>query len=1164
LRRIRCEWFRRALAVVCVLLAVEAVVSADEPAASPPRDDAPINIFLGDPADVNAIWKALAKPDFVILRGDEYNRLLARSPSAREGSSIPWAYAIGAVAVEGTVEGDLAKLTATIVATLAVEGPAWVTIRLDGQILSGAREGSKDLPLRAAEGGTWQVELKGRGRHTVRVALLVPVRQTPEGKRFELAVPEAASTRIEIVVPQRVTDASAGAGEPVATTTIKNTGQTRLAAELTPRARLGMTWRVVEAAGVQLPPLLAAQGEIAVDIDAGSFSTISSWSIRSVRGMTRNLVFRLDPDDEVLELELDGQPPPAGTERVEGGTRLKIPLAEPLGPGKEHKLVMTTRRPISAGGVARVDFHGFPLADAHAQDGAIGIAATDNLFLTGSVGRGVRQVDPRTELPNELRARPATDLAYRFSEQPFELTLRVEPSPPLVRAASRTTVVLDPGSARVDTWLDLENSRGQLFDLSVGLPPGLEVESVGPKEAVGSWQTGAFPSASALEMAASSLRAVSIRLAPRVQEGGRFSIHLVGRQRLDASNPDISIALFRPLGAAPSGGLIAVLTDPSLTAERAERGEGSRALGAFRAASQTPPGDWPWPSGRPPASPPMLWLRHDDAPSMLPLRVATHPRTLSQATSLTVHIDANEAEVQQDTECSVQFGSLDHLDVTVPSVLEGRWDVEGIGTGQRVEVGRNSQGDQIVRLKVATELTRSTRLRFRYRIPLHPRPTPGMPAGVMITWVKVEGATGLPAPVRATVVPEGELAIKPQGTSWTSSQPAGTVEGDASALRLVASKEVDVLELRVSARALADLPRLVVPRLALRTIQGPEGDLRTTASYWVETHESSLTFALPAGTELLRVRVGGELLAQVEPLLKGAGFRFGFPAWVGSGPALVELEYSVPASNVRRAWPAPRLEGGLVQQSLWEVRLPWSRAVLGVPSGWVDENEWYWDDYVLKRRPWMSSPALAAWVGRPPAKAGGPADFPTDADSRGDYHSYLFSRPGAPGVLAVTTLARAWLVAVCSGVVLVTGGMLILVWRPSPRLIWVAALVLGLSVATLFHPSVTFLAVQSGMVGVVLTALIAAMQWVVERRRPVPALFGDSGTRNPVVTPGSTLSHTVGAGSDDSTAIRPRPNSTMDHVAIVQPTSSSPAALPESSSGRSPLPERAGRGGPAP
>ena len=50
-------------------------------------------------------------------------------------------------------------------------------------------------------------------------------------------------------------------------------------------------------------------------------------------------------------------------------------------------------------------------------------------------------------------------------------------------------------------------------------------------------------------MAASGLKMVSVRLAPRVQEGGRFSLHLVGRQKLDTTKPDVSIALFQPIGA---------------------------------------------------------------------------------------------------------------------------------------------------------------------------------------------------------------------------------------------------------------------------------------------------------------------------------------------------------------------------------------------------------------------------------------------------------------------------------------------------------------------------------------------------------------------------------------------------------------------------------------
>ena len=84
----------------------------------------------------------------------------------------------------------------------------------------------------------------------------------------------------------------------------------------------------------------------------------------------------------------------------------------------------------------------------------------------------------------------------------------------------------------------------------------------------------------------------------------------------------------------------------------------------------------------------MLWLRHDDSPAVLPLRVTVHPRTLSHSTSLQVRVDRREADVQQETECSAQFGSFDHLDVTVPAALAGRWEVEGPAVTRQTELER--------------------------------------------------------------------------------------------------------------------------------------------------------------------------------------------------------------------------------------------------------------------------------------------------------------------------------------------------------------------------------------------------------------------------------------------------------------------------------------------
>jgi hypothetical protein len=1162
-----------------VLAALVALASAgaraaarDEPPAPERRTEAepaPIPVIVNAPGDLDALLQALARPDFVILRGDEYERLRkagqgqAGPPRAPAGTAV-----VESVAVRGSVRGDIAEVTVTVGVALGGDGPEWVALRLDGQPLTDAKEGDRDLPRRVGAQGAWQVELAGKGRHEVRVGVLTPVRATAEGSRLELAIPEAAATRFEVDVPQHVLDARAGPGEPVARAGARESGRTRLRADLSPRPHLAVVWKVEEEAGAALPPLLVARGEIAVDVGPGSFRTRSSWSIRSLRGAARSLQLRLDPDDEVLELELDGQLPPSGIERVDGTTRLTIPLPEPLGPGQEHRLAMTTRRATPAGAAARVAFRGFPITSAREQTGVIGVVQGGDLWVSGAADRGVRTIDPRYDLPDDLRARPATVRAYQFTEQPFELDLLVEPSPPQLRAEARTTVVLDPTAARIDTWLDYQPVRGRQFEVTLGLPPGLQVETVGPEGLVGSWQTGTLPTSPLSGGLEVGLRLLAVRLDPRrVQDGGRFSLHVVGRQRLDPSRDVAAVGFVQPIGAVPVGGRVAVVTDPSLTAELSDPAAGAAGPSPLRPAVRTPPADWPWPAGRRATAAPALWLRYDESLAQLGLLVRAHPLALKTSTTLLVRVDRREADVQQETECAVHFGSLGHLDVTVPAALEGLWEVDRGSVASRTDLGKTQQGDRTFRLDLPGELTGTTRLRFHYRLPLPRGLDPQRPSALQVPWVRVEGATDTSAPVRATVLADPGLAVAVRGDDWTpsadrfASAPAGGDEEPASdRLEVTGDGEaVRTLGLTVTARVLAGLPKLVVPRLGLLTVQTPEGELRTTAWIEVDTQDAALDVALPPGAELLRARVAGEAVRQVEPLPRGRGIRLRLPAHgAGASAVPVELEYTLSRSRAGPEWAPPRLpDGVVVQQTFWEVRLPWNLALVGVPGGWSDENEWFWDTYVWKRRPWKGVPAL--FGANPESQSGGAAD---DPDSRPvDEHGYLFSRAGEPAALPVFVASRAWLVAVCSGSVLAVGGFLILVWRPSVPLAWAASLVLGLS-AALLHPSVIVLAVQSGMVGLLLAALIALMQRSVERRRPAPGAFADPSGRTPPLAAGSTLSRTVGAGSDDSTAIRVRPVSTMDYTPALPPS-----ALPddeggvESRGGRS---ERVGPGGPPP
>jgi hypothetical protein len=1120
----------------------------NSPAAQPASGtDSIIPIFLNTPADLDTLWERLKQPDFVLLKGDTIPNRLAGArvaPSASEpGSAV-----VDRVDAHGEVEGDLADLRVDFEITLAEDGPTWVPIRLDRQVVTEARERARDWPLRATVEGGWQIELRGQGRHRVGVRLLVPVQSTVGERRVLVAIPEAASTRFQLDVAHRVVAARAGPDEPVVAMPIEGGRRTRLAAHVTPRPRLDVTWRVESEPESQLPPLLVLQGEIAIDLDPGVLRTRSSWAIQSVRGTARSLQWRLDPDDEVLELELDGQPVPAGIERVAGAITMTLILGEPMRPGAPRKLTMATRRPISSSS-APVVFHGFALANARAQSGAIGIAPSGNLWISGSAGTGLRQIDPRIELTADLRARPATALAYQFVDQPFDLRLRVDESPPLIRTEARTTIALDARRARVDTWLDYETARGRLFELHVALPRDLELESAGPDEVVSSssifWEG---PRDSPGSGTAGTARALTLRLTSAARAKGAFSIHLVGRQTIDPMQP-VRVALFQPRDSTSGGGWIAVGIDRDLTVDwpgaRAGQPDG---FDAFRAVAQSPPSDWPWPGGRRPPGDPALWLRHEGAPAVLPLQVALHPRTLTHQTTLLAQFDRRGVEVRQETACTVQFGALTQLEIEVPAALVGRWDLEGGEEASREDLGVSSRSGRRYRLKFAREVTDDFRLVFHYRLALRSKLEADPATTIELDWIRV--LEGTSAPIRVRCAAEPDIVLESPGRGWTEStgEPAHAPGESGPPIRLTwvgSERRADPLRILARAHAQAPLPATVATRLWLTTVQTPENDLRTTARYWVETHSATLAVALPPGAEWVRALAGGVAVSQVERLPRAAGYRVRFPAQVGAGAVLVEVEYTVPPRWARTAWaPSRLLDGGIVEQTLWDVRVPWNQVVVGVPAGWIDENHWTWDVSFWNRRPWKNSTALAAWVTGSSSRS--PAGGEAVDDDRNEYHGALFGRPGPPADLPIVIASRAGLVALCSGSVLGIGGILILAWRPPFRLAWAAVLAFTLAVATAVEPSTTILVAQSALLGVVLTGLSALIQRLVDRRRSAAAVFGEPDPFSSFAAPATAASRTGDVGLDDSTAIRVRPPSTMDHVAPTRPAAP-PGAAPDPS-----------------
>lgn len=1116
MRRPRCTIFGRALPLA--LLGVASIAGADGPRPGRAADDAPIFVIVDGQDDLDSLRKKVDRPDFVILKGAAYDAMRAQAKG--QATAGPPRGVVESVAIGGEVLEDFADLTVEFGIVLAGAEPAWVPIRLDGQVPSSARAGDRELPLRSVD-GSWQVKVQGEGLHRVKVALsgrVLAAPGSPEGRRLEWAIPEAATTRLQLVVgPSAVEVAVTGPGgvrEPLAVEAVEGGQRNRVSASLTPRKRLELSWQAAAEAGpAAAPPLLTAQGEIALEVERGSLRARSSWEVRSERGTVRRLELRVDPADELVGLECDGRPVLGDGPLDAASGAIGVPLAEPLRPGGTCRLVVTTRRVLSPETSSRLTYRGVPLPGVVAQSGVVAIAQRGgDPWVSASAGRGLRQIDPRSDLPATLRARPSIVLAYQFVEQPFDLGLQVDPSPPWVQVGSRATVTVEAGRARVDAWLDYKVPRGRVFEVRVALPEALALDLVGPEATVAASETLA-------EVAAPGRRRVLVaRLTPLASEDGSFSIHLAGRQPIPEGG-EASVGLPRPIGAQTRGGLIAVLAARSESVELGRNPSGPR--DEFAPAGLEPPPSWPWPPERAIAAPPpALWLRHDESPGALPLKTSSRSRVVRESATLDARVDRRGLDVRQESEVRVRFGSLAAIDVEVPPEAEGAWEIDGAEVTRREPLDPATDGSARHRLTLGREVADAARLRFRVRTAL-PRPLDeGRATRLVIPRIKVLGAES--GPPRVRVAADGRIDLEPEGEGWSAVADDALSATDALPQARLERSAGGPSAILARARATVMLPKAVASRLWLRTTLDPAGGLRTSATYRVEGHDGALSLAVPPGATWERARVGGEAVAEVEGMPGTAGaYRIKLPP-SASGPVVVAIDYAQAAST-SPSWSPPRLlEGGLVQECYWEARVPWNVAMVGVPPGWSDANCWVWSTYAFMRRPGLSAEGLSSWVAGPSPET----STAEDAD-RVASHAYLFSRVGDPSRLRPTILSRAGLVGLCSGAVLAIGLVMMLARTPA-RVAWLLLPIAALAAAVLVPPSVIALVVQSSLLGVALVSVAAATQRFVERRTPASPSFAESSGL--VISGAARVAPPAEVGSDDSTVVRGRAGTTVDHA----------------------------------
>jgi hypothetical protein len=1126
--------FSPTIAHLLVLAAIGAATPQMPPSPMPSGPPASsgnaVPIILNAPASLEALWERIRSPDFVLLRGDHYRELLkAAERDLAKGQPI-----VEAVAIRGVIDGRTAELEIEFRVSCSADGPTWIPIRLDGLLLSSARETGRTVPLRSGAGGGWEAQVRGSGKHDLRVALACRVSAAGDERRLELPIPLAGSTTLGVRLRDDPAEMILGPGETLIAARGPERPGGRFEAALRPRSRLEMRWRIAAEQGSDLPPLLGVQGDVAVEVSPDAVRTRTRWSIASLRGVTSLLAVKVDPGDELLDVELDGRAVPLEVAAAKGTGCLRIPLTEALRPGSPPQtLMILSLRRIADRAEPNVPIHAATIADSSLQGGFLGVSQNGSISIEARPARGLQRADPANDLPSILRGRPGTILAYRILDPAFELALNVQPSPAHVEVRTDAIMTVRPGTCAVEARMSFRTTPGRVFEVDFPAMPDEVIETPQPDAAVASsrWKT----SERSKPGATGPSRVLSIQLTEKARESGSFALTLRTRRPLPREASPFEGRLPFPVGAESLGGRVAVVSTPEIKATLADSSlpAAARTFSRIEGPKQA---NWPWPTDRYiDLDPWPIWLSYEGEPRGLALDLSPQKTSYRSETVLTAQLGRTGVSYQSSVRLEVVGGLLDEFELLVPEGVEGDWSVGGLDIARRYPVQGEPTGERRYRVILAQKGNRMITFQLRYSTKFEAPLSASSPRAGQYAWIRP--GSDADGPVRLVCESAPGVSAEIDAGGWAEQAIGATTDSrpwGRQFTRLDGSAGLPVF--RAVAEPILPMPPLVVSRAHLKTIRGSD-ELRTTASFRVQSLIPSVVIALPVGSRWLQARLDGEPLVDVER----AGpdrYRVAIPSAPERVPRVISIESACPA-HASSSWQYPELVGAEVLESFWTVIVPMSHAVVGTPRRWTDQNTWRWRGYVWMRTPERGDAELQRWVeGKGPGTSDLVGDPPTQYSNQ---HAYLFRKSDGLAPLPLLILPRSILLVACSGGVAVIGLALVLM-SANRRPIVGLALAMALALAAAWDIDLTLQALLCGVLGFLLTLVAAALQWAVNRRRA--GVLGRIATSSAATAPPVAVSVPAIAEEalDGSTAIRARPPAIVDE--FDSPSAPPPDATP--------------------
>lgn len=534
--------------------------------------------------------------------------------------------------------------------------------------------------------------LFAKGRSTVTVKLRVACRTEDNGGQKSATLPLvqalAASTSLTLPMENVRFKTSPHAD---ASLEALDKGRSRITIFGSPAPALQLTWSPQPRLG-DLPPLMFAAHDAAVEVSRGSLRVTSTFDFRVLQGTVKTLTLDLPAGANLLNVSGEGINR-WDVKSGDVGAVLNIELAESI--GDTYVLGITTETAIDKMPAALE----LPLAAAREvqrEKGGISIRAQRGLKVEPGESAGVTQVDV-AELFSEGKPMPVitsakdapqkvrqvqADLAFRFLARPVKVGLRVSEVSPKVTASVNTIASISRENVRYLHTIDYTIREAGMFRFGMRIPEGLKLLDVSGQN-LNTWQVDKN----------------TLWIDLRVKAEGEYTLVLETEQQVE---PQKLLAILAPelLDVERETGYIAVASRAGARVELAGNPTGG--------AAQVDAGELP-PQLRPKDRTVELGFRYLRHPFGISLTIgAVEPEVIATAASL-LTIQERELQLETNIDLDVRKSGIFELRLAFPQ----GWRLSDDPRGKVIEDWRLDPATNVLTLNFGGRVSGRTQLSLR-------------------------------------------------------------------------------------------------------------------------------------------------------------------------------------------------------------------------------------------------------------------------------------------------------------------------------------------------------------------------------------------------------------------------------------------------------------------